>query len=131
MLIPSIEALSLLIGLALSAILLGSRRFGLNTWMLCLFLVPACLSSLPPLLVSVIPIGTTDSLLLSFSCLLLSVPGGCLVSGTIGRDGYADAVRRRRWFYSAIFLAAPVLVVLLYALRPETLEADSSAGLLS
>lgn len=98
-----IETLSAVAGMALSVLVSMFPRFGPASWTLCLFLVPAFASSAVQVL--------GGSPILSFVCLVLSAPGGCIASWTLERSDDVAHLRKKKWVFIAIIVIAVALAV--------------------
>src|SRR5688572_3064563 len=128
-LLTLIELIAAIAGLALAVTITLFPRFGSASWTLLLFLVPGC-TAVGALGVAGLTVWPAeDSTLLAFSLLLSCAAGGFLASYALEREDYSRQFKKHRWFFAAITLSAPALVVSLYLAQPLPLESFQAVRL--
>ena len=115
-----LQSFSAAAGFGVAALCVVSPRLGPGSALLATFLLPAALAS--AVLAGAGQLGgatEVDGYRMAYALLVLAAPGGLVFSMTVAREGYRKELKNWRWGLVVVCAAAPLLVVLLYAVLPS------------
>ncbi|MBN1472541.1 MAG: PEP-CTERM system histidine kinase PrsK [Syntrophaceae bacterium] len=110
-----IKYLAAIAGIVITILILFSPRFGRGSWMLCLFLLPASLSSVSMAL----QVGEDAHIRITLSLFLIAATGAVLACHGIDSDDYLTNIKsKKRWLFPLVS-AGPLVSVGLYFIPSE------------